>query len=469
MTARTPRAGRRFWLMSARLLFSALAAVWLSGSAAASAATVTQFTAGIRYPVAITAGPDRNLWFTEPTIAEIGKITLSGHVMNFPVPGVPAAITGGPDGNVWFTGNTNNSLGEPVSDWVGRITPTGHLTEFPVPSYAGGITSGPDGDLWFTQAHAIGRITPSGHVTEFPASGDPGDITAGPGGDLWFTDSNSSNTGGSIGRITPSGEITKFSSGITSPPESIAAGPGGDGWFTELDGAIGRITPKGKVTEFSRTVPGQPQRITAAPDGNLWFTDTSTDGMGNPVSAVGRITPQGRVRLFTRGITQGPIQGRSQGSQPTGITAGPDGNVWFTELGDPAYEIPAAIARITTDALVSVRARAARVSARGSASVELACGKGSSGRCAGTLRVFERTRVRIAHSRRTRIEIVDLAARAPRFSIAAGRHAAVKLALNRTGRKLLAHAKHRRLPVLAQAVTPANTARQAIVLIERPS
>jgi streptogramin lyase len=60
-----------------------------------------------------------------------------------------------------------------------------------------------------------------------------------------------------------------------------------------------------------------PLGLTAGPDGNLWFADTGT-------STIGRISPDGQhISIFSSGLTAG--------SQPQGITAGPDGNLWFTE------------------------------------------------------------------------------------------------------------------------------------------
>jgi DNA-binding beta-propeller fold protein YncE len=72
------------------------------------------------------------------------------------------------------------------------------------------------------------------------------------------------------------------------------------------------------VTEFSAgiTAGSYPFGITAGPDGNLWFTEE----IGN---RIGRITPLGVVTQFS--ITAG--------AGPAGITAGPDGNLWFTEVG----------------------------------------------------------------------------------------------------------------------------------------
>jgi virginiamycin B lyase len=83
-------------------------------------------------------------------------------ITEFPLPtagSTPVGITAGPDGNLWFTELTANQ--------IGRITPGGGLTEFPLPtdnSQPAGITAGPDGNLWFTElaVNHMGRITPGG-------------------------------------------------------------------------------------------------------------------------------------------------------------------------------------------------------------------------------------------------------------------------------------------------------------------
>ena len=74
------------------------------------------------------------------------------------------------------------------------------------------------------------------------------------------------------------------------------------------------------VTEFTFGISADasPTRITAGPDGNLWFTEANAD-------RIGRITTLGVVTEFSAGITIG--------AQPHGITTGPDGNLWFVEFG----------------------------------------------------------------------------------------------------------------------------------------
>ena len=72
---------------------------------------------------------------------------------------------------------------------------------------------------------------------------------------------------------------------------------------------IARGASVGQVTEFPiSTADTQPGPITAGPDGNLWFSEQG---------AIGRITPSGEVTAF-------PVH------SPTGIEGGPDGNIWFT-------------------------------------------------------------------------------------------------------------------------------------------
>ena len=102
-------------------------------------------------------------------------------------------------------------------------------------------------------------------------------------------------------------------------------------WFAEEDAnRLGRITHTGVVTVFSLgiTAGSDPYGITAGPDGNLWFTEY----LGG---RIGRITPQGVVTEFSTGIN----------SEPQGIAAGPDGNLWFPDAGG--------IGRITPSGVVT--------------------------------------------------------------------------------------------------------------------
>ena len=69
----------------------------------------------------------------------------------------------------------------------------------------------------------------------------------------------------------------------------------------------------------SRRQNGSPGGITTGPDGNLWFTEVT----GN---RIGRITPGA-----PNTITEFPIP--TADSRPFAIVTGPDGNLWFGEAG----------------------------------------------------------------------------------------------------------------------------------------
>jgi len=206
----------------------------------------------------------------------------------------------------------------------------------------GTITAGPDGNLWFTeimqngsvQMGKIERITPTGTFSEFSlpsANTLATDIITGPDDNLWFI------AGDKIARITPMGKISEFPlPSANTFLSSITTGPDGNRWFTEQQGKIGRMTLIGKVSEFSLpfhqypagpdptkepagSAQGEPLAITAGPDGNLWFTE-----IGHVGSSIGRITTSGKITEF-------PLP--SANTFPSSITAGSDGNIWFTVIG----------------------------------------------------------------------------------------------------------------------------------------
>ena len=79
--------------------------------------------------------------------------------------------------------------------------------------------------------------------------------------------------------------------------------------------------PAPQITQFPLPA-GEtgPIGITAGPDGNLWFVESDS-------SSIGRITPAGNITSY-------PLS--HPYSSPYGITLGLDGNLWFTEQ-NPAY------------------------------------------------------------------------------------------------------------------------------------
>src|SRR5262249_27251419 len=103
---------------------------------------------------------------------------------------------------------------------------------------------------------------------------------------------------------------------------------------------IGRITPAGAITEFDiPTISSWPTGITAGPDGNLWFNEFG-------VAKIGRISTDGIMAGVDIPTDLVPPRDVAVGPLPR-ITAGPDGNLWFTE-----FSAANKIGRITTSGTV---------------------------------------------------------------------------------------------------------------------
>ena len=198
-------------------------------------------------------------------------------------------------------------------------------------------------------------------VTEFPlphTGSRPYTIVAGPDGNLWFTESDR----GTIGRITPSGTITEFPlEWQDSGPYGITVGADGNLWFTErFRNQIGKITTPGTITEYPHSDPGRPAlgHHGASERRPLVHGGDRRPGRVHPSERRDRRVPErnrpvpdvhrdraGRQRLVHRGDREQHRPARSgRTPRPDGlpaltdvalpwdISAGPDGNLWFTEL-----------------------------------------------------------------------------------------------------------------------------------------
>ena len=201
-----------------------------------------------------------------------------------------------------------------------------------------------------------------------PTYGESGSVMrAGPDGSLWVTAyrgtaGNPANLGSSsyeIDRVAPDGSISRFPIPDPQVPIDIAPATGGGVWFSgtgpgpDSDGAdsdlnfIGRLSADGRITEYpiptAGGVIGDAEEIAAGPDGNVWFTDVEH-------AAIGKMTPSGQVTEFAL-----PSINRQDPSAPypAGIAAGPDGDLWFTEDGTDGYGSNY-VGRITTTGAISV-------------------------------------------------------------------------------------------------------------------
>lgn len=250
-------------------------------------------SAGGTGALAITSGPNGNIWFGDIANTQFGtgrvtEMSTNGVVLNqYGAPGAgysaPKAMTTGPDGSLWYIASDSS---------MASISASGASTSYApaLPSGQAGTVSisslaaGPDGNIWYTivvpgsYKNAIGKISPSGTSSYYTIptyNAQPFGITAGIDGNLWFTE----KTGNKIGKITIAGSITEYTLPTTySNPSGITPGSDGALWFTEA-GKIGRITTQGVITEY--IVPGGlGSHIITGSDGAVWFSNPSAGTIG---------------------------------------------------------------------------------------------------------------------------------------------------------------------------------------------
>jgi streptogramin lyase len=264
-------------------------------------------------PTSIISGPDGNLWFAEYKTKNIGRVSPTGQIKEFPTPTGVNDLTVGSDKNIWYASADSGS--------IGRFNPTtAEVTEFTLSGIgkAGWITAGPDGNVWFTDYinGQIGKITTAGVISVYPIDAYPRGIVTGMDGNLWFACDKG------VGRMSTDGRDTVFSpvsDGYHWSAGAITVGGDQRIWVTFEDrpGKVGAMSTSGVGTEYrmnlySSSLPYS-YSILPGPDGNVWFADA--DGLA-------RITPSGVVTVFT--MPDGLYA-------PDYLTIGPDGYIWFTD------------------------------------------------------------------------------------------------------------------------------------------
>ena len=313
-----------------------------------------------------------DIWFTEPTANTIGVFNTTTNSVSHQIfttatnanPPEIAATTG-PHAAIWFSvraaGNVGMSNPSNPSD-----TPT--ISTFfsnggPLPSTVG-IAVDSANNLWLTAPAgnelieiAAGSTTPT-LTTVVPVSPSilgfqnfDSAIITGPGGTLYFTEATT-NAGGTltasgIGSYNPTtgtfSQILLPTAGGVQKPSGLALGPDGNIWFTEsvpnaggsgfVSSAVGVINVNNgnSIKEFSTPAGSQPSGITAGPDGNVWFTETGAGAVGF-VNVAGLSNPSeytlgGTIAIPTAGHAGGVLSNPA----PVGITAGTDGRLWFAD------------------------------------------------------------------------------------------------------------------------------------------
>jgi len=154
-------------------------------------------------------------------------------------------------------------------------------------------------------------------VYDLPAGSQPHDVTPAPDGAVWYT----AQRQGALGILDPAtGQARHVPLGQGSAPHGVIAGPDGAAWITDSGlNAIVRWDPKsGRIDTWRLPEStGYANLNTAAFDGKgtLWFTGQN--------GVYGRLEPRsGALEVFRA----------PKGRGPYGITATPDGIVYYASL-----------------------------------------------------------------------------------------------------------------------------------------
>jgi len=156
----------------------------------------------------------------------------------------------------------------------------------------------------------------------FPVSaGDhPHDVApAADGNGIWYTAQGS----GALGLLDPgSGEIERVELGAGSAPHGVIVGPDGAAWVTDSGlNAMVRVDDQTHEVAVYPLASGAANLNTAAfdPEGVLWFTGQN--------GIVGRLDPREAQPGEPVAVGEAP-----RGRGPYGITATPDGRVFYVSL-----------------------------------------------------------------------------------------------------------------------------------------
>ena len=276
-------------------------------------------------PAAIVTGTDGFLYFTERATSKIGQLTTGGvfkEISTKTAAAGPLGIIVGPNNLIWFAEPAVHKLAQITS-----FTATTPITEFMVP-WANAAPSfmalGPAANtMYFTDSvnSAIGEVTTTGTFTgpfaTLTAGADPLGIALGPDSNVWFCE----NAVDKIGHlnVTTNTVDHEFALSAGAHPVNIIQGPDGAMWFTENNAAgpkLGRLTTSGVLNEYPLTGAKSATGLALDLLGGFVVTDAGNNAIG----------------VFTiNTLDYKEFAITTSNSNPTWVTVGPDGRMYFTE------------------------------------------------------------------------------------------------------------------------------------------
>ncbi len=242
-------------------------------------------------PLNITLGQDGNIYLTEFGNDRVAQFVLSNSAITectLPIQvgtttPTPFGIAAGPDGNLWVT--------DPASNGIWRVTPgCGSYAFFPLATANAApqnITVGANGALWFTEYNAdqIGEIftsaTPGSSPTEFKVSTGAGlgVIVSGPDNALWFTETKSIK----LGRMLTTGTLSSETAltGVAQPYGLVSAPDGNFYIGDQTKSNIVQFNPStGAIALIpTKTANAGPFWLTVGPDSLVYITQQNANNI----------------------------------------------------------------------------------------------------------------------------------------------------------------------------------------------
>lgn len=170
------------------------------------------------------------------------------------------------------------------------------LTEFPVPPGTGphDVAPAADGSVWYSgqQNGVAGRLDPAtGKVREIPLGrgSSPHGVIVAPDGAAWFTDGGQN----ALVRVDPATfavTVYPLPTRDYSNLNTAVFDSAGVQWFTGQSGVWGRLDPKvGKVELWKAPLGRGPYGITATPDGTVYYASLAGSHLAR-IDAPGKVT-----------------------------------------------------------------------------------------------------------------------------------------------------------------------------------
>ena len=172
------------------------------------------------------------------------------------------------------------------------------VREYDVPagSHPHDVAPAADGGVWYTGQHVgvLGHLDPaSGTIREIPlgAGSSPHGVITGPDGVAWVTDSGLN----AIVRVDPAtDEVRSFPLPSNRPNANLNTAvfdPSGTLWYTGQSGVYGRLNPaSGDMTVHDAPEGRGPYGITATPNGDVWYASLAGSHIARIDPASGEAT-----------------------------------------------------------------------------------------------------------------------------------------------------------------------------------